>query len=224
MGAERFQHEPPWRMGRSRSSLALPWLLLLLASCRASSPVDLPRRAAPSGYPAPHAQALPEHLASIPEEQFARALAGRTYRVRWGTFPPRCEDCAVDARSGSFPMPAEGPFETDVRVVASDVSVRIVTGPANDRDAPSPQRLIACVDIKPSGVPQTANRDTIVLDVQPLGDDPPMPLVVDAVTGERLPLDAGQLADEYSKPCDGRVWARQLWDENLKRVHGVRLH
>ena len=63
-----------------------------------------------------------------------------------------------------------------------------------------------------------------MLDVQPVGDEPTIPLVVDAVTGERLALDVTHLFDEYGKPCDARQWTRQLWDDNLKRVHGVRVH
>lgn len=190
---------------------------LACLSCRGSSVIDFPRRPAPAGYPAARAEDLPGTFPRIPEEDFARALAGRVYRVRYGILPARCFDCPVDARSSSFPQPAEGPFEQEVRIAASDVIVRIAA-PGREERAQA-HRLIACVDVRLSASLSSADDSTIVLDVQPIDDSPPLPFAVDAVTGERLPIDATTLVDENNGSCDLRLRARMFWDDNLLRLH-----
>jgi hypothetical protein len=138
--------------------------------------------------------------------------------VRYGTLPARCWDCAVDALSFSSPEPSEGPFEQDVRVQAGEVTVRMVAVGKEERERT--HRWIACVDVRPSStLPSSAGRRTIVLDVQPVDDSPPMPLAVDAVTGERLAIDVAKLLDENNEPCDSRLRARMFWDDNLRRWH-----
>ncbi len=134
---------------------------------------------------------------------------------------------AVDARTGFWGFPAEGPFERDFTVSADDVDVSVF--PSTD-DVPPGQpplhRLVACVDIRPSHVAGVAlgRGDVIVLDVQPIGDAPAVPLVLDAVTGERLPIDASRMLDEANEPCDGRLRRRRGWDDNLRRLHKSRSH
>lgn len=202
-------------MRSPKATFALIMIVTLGAvSCRPGA-AELPRRVAPPGYPPLRAeQGDAAAFAQIPSEELARALAGRRYRVRYGTLPARCLDCPVDARSGSYPEPSEGPFEQEIQVAASDVVVRI----ASDDGRSERRRTIACIDLRPS-ISVAAGRREIVLDVQPEGDNPPMPLAVDAVTGERLPVDASTLLDENNGPCDTRLRARTFWDENLRRWH-----
>jgi hypothetical protein len=189
---------------------------LACISCRVDSAVDFPHRAPPAGYPASRHEDLPADVPLIPEIDFARALEGRRYRVRYGTLR-WCEDCQVDATSSSFPVPAEGPLEQDLRITRGDVSVRIADAP--DDCSVKIHRRIACVDVRLSQVPRVAGRRTIVLDMQPLDDDPSLPLAVDAVTGDRLRIDAEKLVDENDGPCDLRHRARVFWDDNLRRLH-----
>ena len=145
------------------------------------------------------------------EGDVAHALAGRRYRVRYGLHPEICDECPVDAYSSSFALPAEGPFEEEVVLTVSDVHLRLVTS------ADDATRRIACVDVAPLPLRSAPGKRFVLLDVQPLDHNPPMPLVIDAVTGERLAYDPERLLDEYNRPCDSRFLVRRLWDDNLRR-------
>jgi len=138
---------------------------------------------------------------------------GDVYRVRYGTLPPYCEECPIDAISASQPVATEGPFERDVRIEPSDVFVRVTSNPR-----------ILCVDVDVGALAllRPPDRSLIVLDVQPVGGAAPYPYAVDAQSHQRLALDATELLDENNSPCDSRWFARRFWDDNSLRWH--RLH
>lgn len=133
------------------------------------------------------------------------------YRVRYGTFPDRCEECPIDAISASQPVDARGPFERDVQIDPSDVFVRATADPN-----------VLCVDVQPSGLPHEEFRHVTILDVEAFDGAVPYPYAIDARTRQRLAVDASKLLDESNFPCDSRLFARRVWDDNLRKWH--RLH
>lgn len=80
------------------------------------------------------------------------------------------------------------------------------------------RRLVACVDIRPGHLTPTRPGTLTILDVQPIGEPPPVPLAIDAVTGAPLPEETAELLDEHDTPCDRRLSARTSWDDNLRRA------
>lgn len=194
---------------------------LLLLSCRADSPVRFPTRTPPTGYPAVSAEDLPGRYAVISAQDIQAALVNRQYRVRYGVLHLPDSDRAVDALSGAHGFRAEGPFERELSISAGDVYVSVFPAPIQSHGAPV-HRLVACVDVRPSHLEWSGAGTPVVLDVQPVGHAPSVPLVLDAVTGESLAERATDLFDGTGGPCDRRILARLNWEENLRRVSRVR--
>ena len=206
---------------RARRALVFTPVALLLAACasgQGAAAVAFPHRVAPPGYPTPRREDLSQNFAVIPEADVARALAGRRYRVRWGALRMPGPDQPIDARTGEHGFPADGPFELEMDVAAGDVHLSVVPADTPLGGATG-YRLVGCVDVQPSNLPGVTRRDVVVLDVQPIGDSPELPLAIDAVTGERLAVDASRLLDENNAPCDRRRRIRDGWDDNLQRLH-----
>ena len=122
-------------------------LALTCVSCRGASVVSFPHRLAPDGYPAVRSEDLPGSFVIIPGADFARALAGRRYRARYGTMVLPGPDDAVDARTGSWGFPAQVPFERELTVSPADVHVSVFASSGAGRAAPGtvhrqPLRLV----------------------------------------------------------------------------------
>jgi hypothetical protein len=189
-----------------------------LLSCGGATPVAFPTRATPAGYPPARAEELPGSFAVIPAKDITRALVGREYRVRYGILHLPGPDQPVDALTGAYGFEAEGPFEQEIRVAVGEVYVSVFPEAPRRPSEPAGHRLVACVDVRPSHLPLVATGTRIVLDVQPIGGHPPVPLAMDVVTGESLPVSASELFDENNSPCDRRLSARRAWDDNLRRL------
>jgi hypothetical protein len=193
---------------------------VLLASCGGGSPVRFPTRTPPAGYPPTRAEDLAGNFAIIPTNHIALALVGHEYRIRYGVVHLPGPDQAVDALTGAYGFQTEGPFERAIHVSPGDVYVSLFPDAPRSPQEPAVRRLVACVDIRPSRLPPPTTGTLIVLDVQPIGDDPHVPLAIDAVTGQTLPGKAAELLDENNTPCDRRLLARAQWDDNLRRLSG----
>lgn len=153
-----------------------------------------------------------------PTTDAASSLVGQRYRVRWGALDMPGVDDPVDAHTGVFGFLSEGPFEQELEIRASEVETTAI---AEDPASPRAPRRLRCVDVRPSPSRITgATKSTVVvLDVQPIGDAPAVPFVVDESTGAKLAIDATKLLDENNAPCDHRMRRRAEWDDNLRRLH-----
>jgi hypothetical protein len=199
------------------------------AICGCQRTFIMPARPAPAGYPTGDA-ALMARLPDIPRAEFAGALAGQKYRVRYGLYLDPNPDGPVDARSGQYGAQARGPFELDVRVAEADVELRELYNYPVQAAAPHAGRHVMCLDIRPRLPGARAGWSTVVLDVVPLGASPALPLALDAVTGARLAeidaatFDGSERGQGAVHPCDVRVGSRVQWDANLLRRHqlGIR--
>jgi hypothetical protein len=214
---------------RVPSPLIAAVVLMAAANCACQRTFSMPQRPAPFGYPSGDAAQM-ARLPNIPQVEFARALDGRKYRVRYGMYFDPNPHGPVDARSGEYGAPTRGPFELDIRVAEADVQLReLYNYPKGAAQLPPAQRVM-CLDIRPHLPVAHDGWFPVVLDAMPLDASPPLPLAFDAVTGARLPevdaatFEGSERGEGAVHPCDMRTSERVQWDANLLRRHRLGLH
>ncbi|CAN5528528.1 hypothetical protein BH11MYX1_BH11MYX1_21270 [soil metagenome] len=128
--------------------------------------------------------ATPQHS----EQAIAKRVIGHTYRVTVGYGMPPMRDCAMTPRGAAgCQIRVQHTANREVKLGAADV--RTVTWLAPDGDK---IRLVTCVDaadLPPA--PAAPSWQGLALSARtfaPRGTAPPLPLVVDAVTGERVTM------------------------------------
>jgi hypothetical protein len=156
----------------------------------------------------------------LSDDALARPLIGRRYAARVGRYITACRGVDAKACEDRGPASVIGPREREwlvtrdeVNVVRAEMDVERPTATGVE----TVRRVVACVDIRKHFADDTVP-GSVLLDVQPRDGGASVPVVLDAVTGERLTLDPFRVLDENSMPCDVRELRRRTWEENLQRT------
>jgi hypothetical protein len=189
--------------------------------------LGFPRRGEPAGYPAvvrEDGAVAMNPFPMISDDALARPFVGRKYAARTGWYVTACRGVDSNACDDRGPTSLVGPRERlwlvardEVTVMRTEVDVQRRT----ENGVETVHRVVACVDIRK----HFAEGDvpgSVLLDVQPRDGGPSVPVVLDAITGERLALDPFRVVDENDMPCDVRELRRRTWEEHLGRGHGPR--
>jgi hypothetical protein len=201
--------------------------LIVTGGCASEVPplLAFPRRSEPAGYPVvvrdDGAAPMPSFPA-ISDDALATALVGRKYAARVGWYVTACRGVDSPVCDDRGPASVRGPKEREWLVAREEVTVMRtevnVERPTAD-GVETVRRVVACVDIK-KRFGGADSPGSVLLDVQPRDGGSKVPVVLDAITGERLSLDPFRVEDGNGMPCDVRELRRRTWEENLRRVHG----